>query len=193
MQSELTHNTPQKKSPTRAQLNAILLEARDWLLNSVSGMVPRYEDAEDIVQDVFYQFTVGYSQLRSLEAASAWMYRTARNRVSDFYRKKARTVEGSHAEVQATAGEEGQFLENLLQDQELHSDLLLDQEHLADMLEAAIESLPELQREVFIWHEVEDFSYREIAEMTGVSINTLLSRKRYAVQALQKKLQEFRR
>ncbi|MBT4359894.1 MAG: RNA polymerase sigma factor [Candidatus Marinimicrobia bacterium] len=181
--------TPQQKNALR--MSAVVLEAREWLLNSVSGMVPRYEDAEDIVQDVFHQFTGAYGELRSLEATSAWLYRTARNKGSDFYRRRSRTIEGSHNAVQARDVEEGQFLENLLHDTELHSASLLEQSQLQEQLEAAIEELPELQREVFIWHEIEGLSFKEIAELTGDSQNTLLSRKRYAVLALRKKLNDL--
>ena len=154
-------------------------------------MVPRYEDAEDIVQDVFHQFIGAFDELRSLEAASAWLYKTARNKVSDFYRGRARTLEGSHNEVQSGDLEEGQFLENLLHDPELHSASLFDQTQLQEQLEAAIESLPDLQREVFIWHEIEEKSFKEIAKLTGASQNTLLSRKRYAVLALRKRLNDL--
>ena len=132
-----------------------------------------------------------FDELRSLEATSAWLYKTARNKVSDFYRKRARTIEGSHNAVQSGDIEEGQFLENLLHDTELHSASLLDQSQLQEQLEAAIESLPELQREVFIWHEIEGLSFKEIAELTGDSQNTLLSRKRYAVLALRKILKDI--
>jgi len=186
---------PQKAetpTPRNAQgMSSIILEAREWLLRSVAGMVPQYEDAEDIVQDVFHQFTGAYGELRSLEATSAWLYRTARNKVSDFYRRRARTIEGSHSAIQSGDIEEGQFLENLLQDPELHSASLLEQSQIQEQIEAAIEELPELQREVFIWHEIEGLSFKEIAEITGDSQNTLLSRKRYAVLALRKKLKDI--
>ncbi|MCF7921880.1 MAG: sigma-70 family RNA polymerase sigma factor [Candidatus Marinimicrobia bacterium] len=181
--------TPRQKSTHRK--GTIVIEARRWLLDSVSGMVPRYEDAEDIVQDVFHQFTAAFDELRSLEASSAWLYQAARNKVSDFYRKRARTIEGSHHAIQSGDLEEEQFLENLLHDPELHSALLLEQSQLREQLEAAIEALPELQREVFIWHEIEGLSFKEIAELTGASQNTLLSRKRYAVLALRKKLKAY--
>lgn len=186
---------PQKAetpTPRNAQgMSSIILEAREWLLRSVAGMVPQYEDAEDIVQDVFHQFTGAYGELRSLEATSGWLYRTARNKVSDFYRRRARTIEGSHSAIQSGDIEEGQFLENLLHDPELHSASLLEQSQLQAQIEAAIEELPELQREVFIWHEIEGLSFKEIAEITGDSQNTLLSRKRYAVLALRKKLKDI--
>lgn len=182
----------QSESPQMAEksrMSSIILEAREWLLSSVVGMVPRFEDAEDIVQDVFHQFIGAFDELRSLEATSAWLYRTARNKVSDFYRRRARTIEGSHSEVHPGDLEEGQYLENLLEDPELHTELLLEQTQLQKQLEDAIEALPELQREVFIWHEIEGLSFKDMAELTGASQNTLLSRKRYAVLTLRKKLQ----
>jgi len=191
MQSKRSHKAETPQQNNTRKLSSIILEAREWLLRSVVTMVPQYEDAEDIVQDVFHQFTGAYGELRSLEATSAWLYRTARNKVSDFYRKRARTIEGSHSAVQSGDMEEGPFLENLLKDPELHSASLLEQSQLQDQLESAIESLPELQREVFIWHEIEGLSFKDIAELTGDSQNTLLSRKRYAVLALRKKLKEL--
>jgi len=191
MQSKRSQIAETPRQENSRQKDTIALEAREWLLNSVSGMVPRYEDAEDIVQDVFHQFIGAFDELRSLEAASAWLYKTARNKVSDFYRRRARTLEGSHSAVQSSDIEDGQFLENLLHDPELHSASLLDQTQLQEELEAAIESLPELQREVFIWHEIEGMSFKEITELTGDSQNTLLSRKRYAVLALRKKLKDL--
>jgi len=191
MQSKRSHPAETPHQANALRISAIILEARQWLLNSVSGMVPRYEDAEDIVQDVFHQFTAAFDELRSLEASSAWLYRAARNKVSDFYRRRARTIEGSHQAIQSGDIEEGQFLENLLHDPELHSALLLEQSQLREQLEAAIEALPELQREVFISHEIEGLTFKEIAELTGASQNTLLSRKRYAVLALRKKLKAY--
>ena len=191
MQSERSQIAETPRQENSRQKGTIALEAREWLLNSVTGMVPRYEDAEDIVQDVFHQFIGAFDALRSLEAASGWLYKTARNKVSDFYRRRARTLEGSHNAVQSSDIEAGQFLENLLHDPELHTAALLDQTQLQEELEAAIESLPELQREVFIWHEIEGMSFKEIAELTGDSQNTLLSRKRYAVLALRKTLKDL--
>ncbi len=190
MQSERSQIAETSDQKSMVRRNTIVSEAREWLLNSVAGMVPRFEDAEDIVQDVFHQFIGAFDELRSLEATSAWLYRSARNRVSDFYRKRARTIEGSHNAVQSSDMEDGQFLENLLQDQELHSASLLEQSQLQERIEAAIEELPELQREVFIWHEIEGLSFKEIMDLTGESQNTLLSRKRYAVLSLRKQLKD---
>lgn len=192
MQSTSSQKAAKPQQAKARKLSSIVREARGWLLHSVIGMVPRYEDAEDIVQDVFHQFTGAYDELRSLEATSAWLYRTARNKVSDFYRKRARTVEGSHTEIYSSDVEDEQFLENLLQDPDLHSASLLEQSQLQTQLEDAIESLPELQREVFIWHEIEGRSFKEIAELTGDPLNTLLSRKRYAVLALRTMLKDIK-
>lgn len=169
----------------------IIDEARSWLLDSVQGLVPRYEDAEDIVQDVFYQFVGGFDQIRSLESSYAWLYRTARNRVTDFYRRRGRTVEGTLRSVSMTEGENSRLLEEIITDNDATPERGLELRELERRLEAAIESLPEPQREVFVWHEIEELSFKEIAELTGDSVNTLLSRKRYAVVALRKQLTDL--
>ncbi|NQV15941.1 sigma-70 family RNA polymerase sigma factor [bacterium] len=172
-------------------LGQIVSEARDWLLESVRSLVPRYEDAEDIVQDVLYQFTAGFDQIKSLESSSAWLYQAAKHRVSDFYRKRSRTIEGSQTSVMDSAGEGAYLLQNLLLDHSEMPERNFDNQYLESRLESAIESLPESQREVFIWHEIEGYSFKEIAELTGETQNTLLSRKRYAVLALREKLKDL--
>lgn len=177
---------------SRARLSQILTEAREWLLGSVRSMVPQYEDAEDIVQDVLYQFTGAFDDIRSLEASSSWLYQAARNRVADFYRKRGRTLEGGH---QVLTGQEDQdhssFLEELLIDPDASTERRFELKELERDLEEAIENLPDAQREVFIWHEIEGMSYREMQTLTGDPVNTLLARKRYAVLNLRKQLKEY--
>jgi len=169
----------------------IVLEAQGWLLDSIRGLVPRYEDAEDIVQDVFHQFIGGYDQIRSLESTSAWLYRTARNKVSDFYRKRSRTLEGDLNSISDGTLENTRLLEEIIPDSESTPERSFELSVLENRLEKAIESLPRSQREVFIWHEIEDLSFKEISDLTGEAINTLLSRKRYAILALRKKLNDL--
>ncbi len=173
------------------KIAAIAAEARSWLLDSVLSRVPRYEDAEDIVQDVLHQFTGSYSQIRDLEASSAWLYRAMKNRVSDFYRKRSRTIEGTHARATGTSEEGEYLLENLLTDSSSNPEHQFDLDIIEERLEAAIESLPPSQKEVFIWHEIEGLSFSDIAEITGDSVNTLLSRKRYAILALREQLKDL--
>ena len=193
MQNVNTIQTPIEMSKRSRFIESVVSEARHWLLDSVRALVPRYEDAEDIVQDVFYQFTAGYDQIRSLESTSAWLYRTAKNRVSDFYRKRSRTIEGSQLSVTDKGMDSSYLLEELLHDTEAGPERDFDLKSLELRLETAIEALPEPQREVFIWHEIEGLSFKEIAELTEESQNTLLSRKRYAVLALRKQLNDLYR
>jgi len=173
-------------------LSDIVSEARQWLLDSVRSRVPRYEDAEDIVQDVLYQFTAGYDQMRSLESTSAWLYRATKNRISDFYRKRSRTIEGNSTPISNGSADSPYLLEEILRDSEATPEQNFDLTTLEMRLESAIDSLPESQQDVFIWHEIEGLSFKEIAEITGESQNTMLSRKRYAVLALRKKLDDLR-
>ena len=191
MQNAKTYSGPAQTKRNQHYINLIISEAYGWLLDSVRSMVPRYEDAEDIVQDVFHRFVSGYDQLRSLESSSAWLYQTARNRVSDFYRKRARTLEGSRTSLGSGDFEKTLLLEELLQATEATPEQNFDLDYLKSRLEQAIEHLPEAQRAVFIWHEIEGLSFRDIAALTGESQNTLLSRKHYAVLALRKHLQDL--
>ncbi|MCF7823522.1 MAG: sigma-70 family RNA polymerase sigma factor [Candidatus Marinimicrobia bacterium] len=172
-------------------ISDIISEAEEWLLDSVRILVPHYEDAEDIVQDVFHQFVTGFDQIRSLESTSAWFYRAAKNRVSDFYRKRARSVEGDLSSVSDLDVENKLLLEEIIPDPDSSPEHDFDLSTLETRLEKAIESLPASQREVFIWHEIEGLSFKEIAVLTGDSQNTLLSRKRYAVLALRKQLKDL--
>ena len=167
------------------------MEARDWLMGSVRSMVPLYEDAEDIVQDVLHQFTGAFDEIRSLEASSSWLYRAAKNRVSDFYRKRGRTLEGSHTQTVVGELDDESFLENLLFDPTDSPEAQFELAELEAELEKAIDALPPRQKEVFIWHEIEGLSYTEIEALTGEPLNTLLSRKRYAVLNLRKQLIAF--
>ncbi len=191
MQNAIAISTPAKMKIRNQRITDIVTDARIWLLDSVLSMVPRYEDAEDIVQDVLSQFTGSYDQIRDLETSSAWLYRATRNKISDFYRKRSRTIEGSHSRAQNGADSGSYLLEEILADTEPTPERRQELDILEQRLEAAIEALPELQRDVFIWHEVEGLSFKEIGEITGEPQNTLLSRKRYAVLALREKLKDL--
>lgn len=191
MQNAHTISTNMTMSERSNILGQIVSEARQQLLDTVRTLVPRHEDAEDIVQDVLYQFTAGIDQIKSLESSYAWLYRTAKNRISDFYRKRSRTIEGSQIPVSEGSLESGYQLQDLLPDYSEMPERNFDLKYLESRLETAIDSLPEPQKEVFIWHEIEGYSFKEIAELTGESQNTLLSRKRYAVMALREKLKDL--
>jgi RNA polymerase sigma factor (sigma-70 family) len=144
-------------------------------------------DAEDILQDVFYELISAYRLMKPMEQVTAWLYRVARNRITDLFRKQKPVVAGNE-----WIGEEGEAvsLESLLPSLDAGPDAVYARNVLLDLLEEALEELPENQRAVFLAHEVLGQSFKEISDETGVSVNTLLSRKRYAVLHLRERLQE---
>ncbi len=144
-------------------------------------------DAEDVLQDVFYELIQAYRLMKPAEQVTAWLYRVARNRITDlFRRKKAVSLKES-----VTEDEGASSFEDLLPSPDAGPDAIYARNLLFDALDEALEELPVEQREVFIAHEFLGRSFRELAEETGVSVNTLLSRKRYAVLYLRERLQEM--
>ncbi len=146
-------------------------------------------DAEDVLQDVFYELISAYRMMKPVEQVTAWMFRVARNRVADLFRRR-KTV--SLQESAGRAEEEGQTLEDLLPSPEAGPDAVFARQVLLEALEEALEDLPESQREVFVAHEVLGRSFKELSEEMGVGVNTLLARKRYAVLQLRERLSELR-
>jgi RNA polymerase sigma factor (sigma-70 family) len=144
-------------------------------------------DAEDILQDVFYELTTAYRLMKPAEQAGAWLYRVARNRIIDRFRK---TRPQAFSEVWAGSGEqEALRLEELLPSPDAGPEAAYARGVLLEELDAALEELPTEQRDVFIAHEMEGRSFKQLAHETGLSINTLLSRKRYAVLHLRSRLE----
>jgi RNA polymerase sigma factor (sigma-70 family) len=146
--------------------------------------------AEDILQDVFYELIATYRLMQPIEQVTAWLYRVARNRITDMFRRDAVRKSVSLSEPSGD-GEDGLSLEDLLPSPEAGPDALYARTVLFDALSDALDELPENQRAVFIAHEFEGRSFKEISEETGVSVNTLQSRKRYAVLHLRKRLLEL--
>ena len=146
-------------------------------------------DAEDILQDVFYELVEANRLLMPIEHVTAWLYRVARNRITDLFRKK-KPVLFSDA---AMAEDEGEVLrfEDLLPSPDAGPEALYVRNALLDELELALDELPRKQREVFVAHELEGRSFNELAAETGVSVNTLLSRKHYAVLQLRERLRSI--
>jgi RNA polymerase sigma factor (sigma-70 family) len=163
------------------------------LLRFIRRRVKDRTDAEDILQEVFYELTEAYRLMKPVEQAGAWLYRVARNRIIDRFRKKQPEPFGEIPE----GADEGLRFEDLLPSPDAGPDAVYARGVLLDELDAALEELPEEQREVLVAHEMEGRSFKQIAEDTGVSVNTLLSRKRYAVLHLRRRLkgiyQEFKR
>lgn len=169
------------------------LKEKDKLLGFIRNRVSSVEEAEDILQDVFYQFVAGFEGIESLDRVTSWLYSVARNKIIDRYRRDA--VRPQKTTFLAQSGkreEEGPLsLQEILPDLDNSPESTLLREAIWDEIMDALEELPADQREIFILNEMEEKSFRDIAEETGVSINTLLSRKRYAIITLRKRLQKF--
>lgn len=161
-------------------------QARLWQF--IRRRVPDTGDAEDILQEVFYELVDAYRLMKPVEQVGAWLFRVARNRIIDRFRKQRPAVLGNDSTV-ANADGEAQQWEDLLPSAEEGPEAAYARRVLLDELDAALDELPQEQRDVFVAHEIEGRSFRDLREATGVSINTLLSRKRYAVLQLRRRLQ----
>ncbi len=157
----------------------VLAEGRESILKFVRSKVRDLDTAEDIVQDVLFQLVRAVDASETIEDMGAWLYHAARNRVIDWYRKKKHDPMTDAIAQTAVAEKAG-------------GDTKLAQEEIWHALMDGLSELPEKQRDVFVMHELEGFSFNEIREITGENLNTLLARKRYAVLALRKKLNYLR-
>jgi len=160
------------------------------LRNFIRKRVADPGDAEDILQEVFYELVQAYRMMKPVEQVTAWLFRVARNRITDLFRKKK---PDAFMDDPVATTEEGELqrLEDLLPSSDAGPEAAYARSVLVDELEAALDELPEDQREVFIAHELMGHSFKELAAKTGVSVNTLLSRKRYAVLQLRERLQDI--
>lgn len=168
------------------------LREKDRLLRFIRNRVSTLEEAEDILQDVFFQFVAGYETIESLDRVTSWLFSVARNKIIDRYRKESSRPKRTDLSWQAGSEEDTPLtLQEILPDLGNTPEDAYLREVLWDAIVDALDELPEDQRTIFILNEMEERSFREISEETGVSINTLLSRKRYAILALRKKLQQL--
>ena len=168
------------------RISDVVKRERARLLNFIRRRVDDPGDAEDILQDVFYRLVEANRLLMPIEHVTGWLFRVARNRITDLFRKK----EPENFSEVAIADDEGEALsiEDLLPSRDAGPEALYVREVLLDELESAVAELPAEQREVFVAHEVEGRSFKELSAESGVSVNTLLSRKRYAVLHLRDRL-----
>ncbi|MEQ8363746.1 MAG: RNA polymerase sigma factor [Cyclobacteriaceae bacterium] len=168
------------------------LKEKDKLLGFIRGRVSTLEEAEDILQDVFYQFIAGFETIDSLDRVTSWLYSVARNKIIDRYRRDASRPKRTDFSFTSSSDEDGPLtLQEILPDLDNSPESVLLKEAIWDEITEALSELPKAQREIFIQNEIEERSFRELAEEEGVSINTLLSRKRYAIMSLRKRLQRF--
>ncbi|HEV8211605.1 MAG TPA: sigma-70 family RNA polymerase sigma factor [Vicinamibacterales bacterium] len=166
----------------------VVAREQSRLRHFIRRRVPDPRDAEDILQDVFYELVEANRLLMPIEHVTGWLFRVARNRITDLFRKKR--PERFTDAIVAGDDDERLQLEDLLPSPDAGPDALYARNVLLDELELAVDQLPEEQREVFVAHELEGRSFKEMAAETGISVNTLLSRKRYAVRHLRERLQD---
>jgi RNA polymerase sigma factor (sigma-70 family) len=160
---------------------------RPRLRNFIRKYVADSGEAEDILQDVFYELLEAYRFMKPVEHVTAWLFRVARNRMTDLFRRR----KPSSLNNPVSADEGGDTLEDLLPSGDSGPEAAYARSLLLESLDEALEELPEGQREVFVAHELMGRSFKEISAETGLSVNTLLSRKRYAVLHLRQSLQSI--
>jgi RNA polymerase sigma factor (sigma-70 family) len=169
------------------QISQVVVRERSRLLNFIRRRVPDPLDAEAILQDVFYELVEANRLLMPIDHITGWLFRVARNRIIDLFRKK-KPMLFSDADVPDEEDELFRF-EDLLPSPDAGPEALYTRSVLLAAFELAVGELPPEQRAVFVAHEIEGLSFKEIAARTGVGMNTLLSRKRYAVLHLRERLQ----
>ena len=169
------------------QITDVVKQEQSRLRNFIRRRVPDPRDADDILQEVFYALIEANRLLVPIEHVTGWLFRVARNRITDLFRKK------KPESLNEAVGndEESLTLEDLLPSPDAGPDALYARSVLLDELEDALDELPDEQREVFVGHEIEGRSFKEMSAESGVSVNTLLSRKRYAVLHLRERLQRI--
>src|SRR5690348_2276992 len=187
MGEALTRQWPMTEQDRR--ISEIVAEQRSRLRGFIRRRVLDPLDAEDVLQDVFYKLVEANRLLMPIEHVTGWLFRVARNRITDLFRKKKPQ---SFADAKAE-DESGELLQNedLLPSPEAGPEAVYVRNMLLEELALALEELPDEQREVFVGHELEGPSFKEMAEESGVSVNTLLSRKRYAVRRLRERLRSI--
>jgi len=170
------------------RITEVVKQEQSRLRNFIRRRVPDEFEAEDVLQDVFYRLVEANRLLMPIDHVTGWLYQVARNRITDLFRKKKPE---NFSDVAVAGEDDTLLLEELLPSPDAGPDELYARSVLLDELEGALDELPEEQREVFIGHEIEGLSFKEMAAETGVSVNTLLARKRYAVLRLRERLQRI--
>jgi RNA polymerase sigma factor (sigma-70 family) len=186
MAEELTIDAMTSEQDLR--ISEAVEQQRGRLRNFIRSRVADPGDAEDILQDVFYELVAAYRLAKPIEQVGAWLFQVARNRIIDRFRKKKPEA---ITPASGSEGEEPLLLEHVLSSPEDGPDGIFARGVLIEELEDALAELPPEQRQVFIANEIEGRTFAEIAAETGTSINTLLSRKRYAVLHLRRRLREI--
>jgi RNA polymerase sigma factor (sigma-70 family) len=185
----------QKHIEQAQRISDVVTQEQSRLCNFIRRRVPDPRDAEDILQDVFFELVEANRLLMPIEHVTGWLFRVARNRITDLFRRKQ--PESLSVRAVANRGNDNNddgellYLDDLLPAPDAGPEALYARNELLDELVLAVDELPAEQRAVFVAHEFEGRSFREMAAETGVSVNTLLSRKRYAVRHLRERLQNI--
>ena len=183
--------TLENQSPAAVAADAAFRSDRKRIFDFIRRRVRTEVDAEDILADVFYQMVASYSVTEPIEKMTSWLLTVARNKIIDWYRKRKPELYRQQEDESALTLNLPLNLEDILYDPGQNPDVLYERSLLWSELADALEDLPDEQRDVFVMHELEGKSFKEIAEITGEPVNTLLSRKRYAILYLREALQEL--
>jgi RNA polymerase sigma factor (sigma-70 family) len=183
MDTTLTANSLMADEDKR--ITATISQEHGRLRNFIRRRVPDASEAEDILQDVFFEYVQAYRLPEPIEQVGAWLFRVARNRIIDRFRKKR------EVQLPQVAGEANNeyWLDEVLPSPDGGPEAAYARSVLLEELSVALDELPKEQRDVFIAHELDGRSFKELAAESGMSMNTLLARKRYAVLHLRKRLQ----
>ena len=169
------------------EITATVRRERGRLLEFIRRRIGDAAEAEDVLQDALYELVVAYRMTQPVEQAGAWLARVARNRIIDRFRRKRPELLADQSSARADNDDDGAF-EDLLPAEEDGPESAVMRELLLEEMEMGLGELPPEQREVFLAHELDGLSFRELSRRTGVGVNTLLSRKRFAVRYLQERL-----
>ncbi|MFZ7116011.1 MAG: RNA polymerase sigma factor [Bacteroidota bacterium] len=186
---ELRHTALEMTKSQNDSIGEVIQDNGKRLFDFIRNRVREEEEAEDIFQDVMIELTQSYRMMQPIEKMAAWLFRVARNKITDNYRKKRPVLLDDQFSYRGNDEDEPLYIQDLIKSSEKSPDSDFDRALIYDAIEMALEELPAEQRDVFVKHELEGKSFKEMAEETGLSQNTLLSRKRYAVMALRDKLQ----
>jgi RNA polymerase sigma factor (sigma-70 family) len=172
-------------------IETTLIKERGRLFNFIKKYVPSKEDAEDILQDVFYQFIAGFEDIIMIDRISNWLFKSARNKIIDKNRKKKPE---NFSKIEAVFDDDESEIfsfADLLPSLDFTPEDLFLRDEFNEKLKEVLNELPAEQKDIFIMNEIDGFSFKEISEITGLNVNTLLSRKHYAVNQLRKKISKY--
>jgi RNA polymerase sigma factor (sigma-70 family) len=169
------------------KIEEIISKEKSRLLNFIRQRTPNIEDAEDILQDVFYELVQSYRLMKPVEQLASWLFTVARNKITDLYRKKK--PDSLDNAVHIHEDDEPLFLADILNANTISADDKMMNDFILEAIAEQLEELPKEQRDAFVMHELEDKSMQQIADEMHVPVKTVISRKRYAVLFLRERLQ----